>query len=263
MLLTETIGNNVCRYPLLLLIFGPAGIFVLAFAHSYLGGDKYIFLRLRLPFYFCLTFLICQYMLAIIGLHAAQLSILANALVVIVNLWLLVIWAQSIRKYIDKRKVKAIRFIAYGWQLLFILSSAATLPGAIHIDYSLIVFNDNCDNCTFIDVTLIIWRITLGIAIAANLSQVCLTLMLRCFLDLKEHPDKRMVHSQLVYLFISSLLLASNHFGILFEVPILYFITFLLFHIVFILMWDRINHFIQEGKRQQKEQEEQTYDNIV
>src|SRR5690606_17849605 len=116
--------------------------------------------------------------------------------------------------------------------------------GAIYTDYSFKIFNDDCVDCTFVDATLIIWRITLGIAIAANLSQVCLTVILRLVLCLKDYEDKRKISSQLVCLFLLSLLLALNHFGILFEIPFLDIITFILFHIIFALTRCLITHFI-------------------
>jgi hypothetical protein len=243
MSLTETIGNNVLLYPLWLLVTIFTCMIALMVVHMFLCGYKHTFL-LHEPLAFCSMLLSLQYASATQGVNVAHLTVLVNAFAVIVNLRLLAIWAQSIERHIGERKAKIIRFIAYGWLLFFVPFSAIASVGAIYTDYSFKIFNDDCVDCTFVDATLIIWRITLGIAIAANLSQVCLTVILRLVLCLKDYEDKRKISSQLVCLFLLSLLLALNHFGILFEIPFLDIITFILFHIIFALTRCLITHFI-------------------
>jgi hypothetical protein len=198
--------------------------------------------------------------IGVTGTNTANLTIITNALTVMANLGLFTIWIQLMRRYTGERKAKVIRFTAYGLLLLLILFSIITCIGSSCIDPESELSYDNCDDCTAFNAMLIIWYITLGISIAANLSQVCLAFIFIFFL----HPEENApVRRSLIYLFLSFLLLLLNNFGILFDNQILNIFPYLLSHHAFISMCGSVIRFIQEEKRRQEQEQRQDCDNNV
>jgi hypothetical protein len=229
----KVIGNDVLHYPSWLLISSSVFMVLLEIAH--IVRFMKTLARVHLYLVSFLALLCLQYVLATQDINVPGLTIVVNLFTVSVNLWLLNIWAQLMANHIGYNKAGFIRFVASVWLLLFILSSVATLVGGIYIRIVYKSSYDDCDDCKAIDIILLIWHITLGIAIAANLTQACLTVILQFCLG-QVHEDKRKRRSQLGLLSLSSLLLALNNLGILFDIPLVNVIPYLLAHIVFILV---------------------------
>jgi hypothetical protein len=231
---TETFGSDLSHCSSVLLILSSVITCLLAIAYISLCVLERSSLPFLMPFALCLILSCVQYSLAAMDINVAHLTVITDVITVLLNImtFLFVLLEDCIDN--SGTKVNVVQAITASLLLLFILASIATIPEAIYIDFSFTFPNSDYVGCTFIDVALIIWNVTLCIAIAANLWQVCLAFALRSFLDLREHPDKRAIHSLLFYLLLSSLLLALNNFGILFEVPLLNIIPYLLAQVIFI-----------------------------
>jgi hypothetical protein len=180
-----------------------------------------------------LIFLFVQYLLAAININVAHLTILANTSTIVVNSGLLVTWVQAMAGYINERWVKFIRSITFYWLSLFTLLSITTWIGALCIESKFKSSYDNCDDCTAIDAMLIVWWITLVIAMAANLFQAILVAMLRCTFSSEAYKQERRL---LGYLSLTSLFFAMNNLSVLLKAPPLDFISYSSSHLIFMQM---------------------------
>jgi hypothetical protein len=257
MSLAKTFGS-VLHYPSWLLIFGSVIMGMLARAHIVLCRCKESNLRPHAFSAFCLIILCIQYLLATRGIDVGSLTVIADIITVFMNLWILlhVIFEDCIdfshKKAITKMLLTLILLIP------FLMFSIMTIPLAIYNDLSLEFSNNGHNGHASNDKNPTLWQITLGVAIASNLHitfSVFILLFTGC---LKEHKDKEEIRSLLVYLLLSSFLTALNNFGILFEVPLLNVIPYLLAQVIIIPLDDPAYRVWQrQEKRDQQQQQQQ------
>jgi hypothetical protein len=278
MALTKTFGNDVRHYEPWLLILCSMFMGILAIVHIIQCGHKYTSPRLHILLALCLIFLCAQYVLATQDINASHLTVIANTFSVVANIGLFSIYCGLRGQFHNNFWMMASCIVTTAWLLLFTASSILILPEAIYIDFSFTPFDNDCEGCTLTNAMLTCWHITLCIAIAANLSQVCFAIGLQFCLDSKKREDKQLdivpptyedkqeIRLKLFYLFLLSLSTALNNFGILFDEPFLDIIPYLLAQLIVIPVYMsmvKLNRRIEEKEEKEKLQPQQPQEELL
>jgi hypothetical protein len=228
--LSEYIDNDVRNYPLWALIFGSVVMILLAIGHAirYKQSSRII----HIFFVLSLICLSVQYICATQNINTAFLTLIANSIAIVVNIILFCVWIHSTQEYIDFCTLGCICYTIYFFSFTFVMTIIISF---ISLDDAL--FSE--DNHESLRVDLFLWYMVLFISIAGSFIMIFLTVIFQFCLGSEE--CKRRKRLRLGLLSLLSLLLLMSEIGTLFEIPLLYVIPFLLFHIIPMLTRDSIS----------------------
>jgi hypothetical protein len=234
MVLEETIGIDARDYPSELLIAFSVIAGLLAVGHIVRFMQT-----LKLPHILFALYLIClsvHHILAIQNINVAYLTAIANSFTNTVTTMLFVIWTHSMRRNLSRFKINFIRFVVYGWQIIFILSAILTLIAVIY----------NASTSELYDTIQTAWQIILIVSIAGSANLFCFAFVLLFWIRPEEYGGELQKRLQILILYVLFLLLTIVNIFVLLEELLLYVAPYWLFHIILVLSRDLIVGYYHE-----------------
>jgi hypothetical protein len=231
--LSEYVDNGAYDCPFWTLILGSAIMILLAIGHiiRLIQSSK----KLHILFVLSLICSTVQYICATQNIDITFLTLIADFFAISSNTALFYFWIKSMMLSVGSCSLFLVHFVLLPFIPVLLTFIVVTLIGMYYpTSYK--------DNHEFNDFGLTFWEVTLITSIVGNIILTLFTLSLQCRLEPYglsggQRKQKRL---QLACLSLLSLLLLVSKFGILFGIPLLYTVPFLLFHTIPILKRDSV-----------------------